>query len=170
MRSSISQLTHIAIRHLYSLVHSYQMYSFNAIHWLAPTSMLVSLTGGLLFAVGHHIFYAALDRSHVLPGSYHVIGTTISKQQFNISLGTTFAFFVRIFLCYAVSVSYIQIFWRNVRHAKKQSTIAEINWAASGLQNVFHLVEVRHGWKHLTLLLLAIIFWLVFIHHKHGRN
>jgi len=135
------------------------MPSTRAIHWLAPTSMLAALISGLLLAVVHHIFYANLNHHAVTTGSYSLNSMTMSKQQFNIAVGTALALLVRTSFSVAVTVAYTQVFWRSMRHSNQQPALAELDWAASGLDNVFQLFNFKRGWRRPSLVLLGLVFW-----------
>jgi hypothetical protein len=87
----------------------------------------------------------------------------MSKQQFNTSVGTALALLVRTFLALAVSAAYVQIFWRSAKKASKEPTLRELDYAAAGLENVFSLFNLRVAWKYPLLVLLAIVFWYVFL-------
>ncbi|KAF4626926.1 hypothetical protein G7Y89_g11231 [Cudoniella acicularis] len=123
--------------------------------------MVLALLGGFLLSLGHHLFYASLDRKSVPTGSYPFAGKTLPKQQFNIFVGTALAFFVRTFLAVAVSTAYVQIFWRSTKNAKQSPTLAELDWAKAGLANVFNLFNLKRASKYPLLVLLAVIFWCV---------
>jgi len=84
---------------------------------------------------------------------------TMSKQQFNIAVGTALALLVRTFLSVAVTVAYTQVFWRSMRNSKQQPALAELDWAASGLDSVFQLFNVKRGWRRPSLVLLGLVFW-----------
>ncbi|KAK5740520.1 hypothetical protein LTR17_004557 [Elasticomyces elasticus] len=139
------------------------MTRLTGIHWLAPTVMLASFTCGALLAVGHHIFYASLRGKPIPTEPYRPFrGASFPRQQFNTSVGTAFAFFIRIFLSIAAGTAYTQIFWRSFKGVKKQSpTLAELDWASAGLQNVFGVFNLKHGRGYPMLVFMAIIFWCV---------
>ena len=121
--------------------------------------MVIALLGGLLLALGHHLFYESLDGKTVPTGSYTIAGRELPKQQFNTSMGTAFALLVRISLAVAVSTAYVQIFWRSIKNTKQSPTLAELDSANAGLDNVFSLFNIKLGRKYPMLLLLAFIFW-----------
>ncbi|KAK5701737.1 hypothetical protein LTR97_004555 [Elasticomyces elasticus] len=139
------------------------MARLTGIHWLAPTIMLASFTCGVLLAVGHHIFYASLRGKPIPTEPYRPFrGASFPQQQFNTSVGTAFAFFIRIFLSIAAGTAYTQIFWSSIKGVKKQSpTLAELDWASAGLQNVFGVFNLKHGRGYPMLVVMAIIFWCV---------
>lgn len=121
--------------------------------------MILALLGGSLLALGHHLFYANLDHKAVQTGSYHFAGKKLSKQQVNTAVGTAFAFLVKVFLGFAVSAAYIQIFWRSTKNAKEYPTLTDLDWAKAALANIFSLFNLKIWWRYPLLLLLAAIFW-----------
>ena len=135
------------------------MTRLRSVHWLAPTIIIFALLTGLLLALGHHLFHASLDRKPVQTRFYSLAGKQLSKQQFNTSIGIALAFLVRTFLAAVVSTAYVQIFWMDTKDAKQSPTLVELDWANDGLDNIFNIFNLKLGWKHPLLLLLAVIFW-----------
>ncbi|KAK5679710.1 hypothetical protein LTS10_007658 [Elasticomyces elasticus] len=130
------------------------------IHWLAPTVMMASFVCGVLLALSHHIFYANLRGNAVPTEPYRPFkGASLPQQQLNTSVGTAFAFFIRVFLSIAAGTAYTQIFWRSVKGVKQSPTLAELDWASAGLQNVFGLFNLKHGRGYPMLVIMAVIFW-----------
>jgi hypothetical protein len=121
--------------------------------------MLVTCLGGCLVAVGHHLFYSSLDQTSVPTGRYAIAGRSLSKQQFNLFLGTSFAFLVKVLLCFAISVAYFQIFWKGMRCRKTPPTLSELDWGSSGLENILHLGNLKLAYRHPALVFLALVFW-----------
>lgn len=72
------------------------------IYWRAPASILLTFLVGLAFALGHHYFYRSLDGMGV--------STAAFDQEYNIGIGTAFAFLVRACLVIAVGDTYWQVF------------------------------------------------------------
>lgn len=84
--------------------------------------MVASLIVGFLFALGHHLFYASLDRQRAATTLEHygILGMNVSIQQFNTAVGTAFAFLVRASLMLSIAIAYFQIFmWSVVSHEKR---------------------------------------------------
>ena len=130
------------------------------IHWLSPSIMLLSILSGFLLILGHHFFYASLDRNDVSTHSSSIAGRNLSQQQLNISVGTAFALLVKICLAVAVSTAYIQIFWRTTRNAKPP-TLVELDLANAGLDNIFSLCNPKFWLRYPLLVVLGLVFWLV---------
>lgn len=134
--------------------------------WQAPSTITLSLIAGLLFAVGHHLFYQHLDSRKVASEDVRILGSRISPQQLNVAIGTAFAFLVKASLVTAVSTSYLQLLWRALLRAARGSTLGDLDTAFSGLNNIISLSKVWVWWRLPLLLALAIVAWCV----KHGTR
>lgn len=131
------------------------------IHWMAPATMVGAVTAGMLFAMGHHLFYASLAESKAPNKSYSIMGADVSRQQLNTAVGTAFGFLVKSFLTIAVSIAFVQALWRVIRVSKEGSTLASLDGAFSLLSNLHGLCRPT-AWAEFRLpLLLAIIAWFV---------
>lgn len=137
------------------------MATFRSVPWLAPATTLLALLTGSLLAMGHHFFYSSLANTSVPTGSYTFVGKSLPKQQLNTAIGTAFAFLVKAFLTVAVSTAYVQAFWRAMRSAEENPTLAELDCTSSALANALGLFDFKTWWMHPVLLLLTIIFWSV---------
>ena len=71
-------------------------------HWRVPTIMIGALLSGILFAIGHHLFYARYDGA-LVQGSM--------GQKWVNRIGTAFAFLVKMFLAIAAGSAYVQRQW-----------------------------------------------------------
>lgn len=135
------------------------------IYRTAPTLMVASLIVGTLFALGHHLFYAGLDRKHAptsLEG-YDVLGTNVSIQQFNIAVGTAFAFFVRACLMLSISIAYFQILiWSVGKHGTKGTKLVDLDVLTSALQDLVSLASFRSWRGRPWLWVLAVVTWYEF--------
>jgi hypothetical protein len=62
------------------------------VHWLAPTTMSLTLLSGFSLAFGHHLFYKSFDRKSVLTGSYTFAGREVIEAaiQYIYGHGTRF--------------------------------------------------------------------------------
>jgi hypothetical protein len=81
------------------------------IHWRAPSSVVLALAVGILFAFAHHLFYSSLANTLVPKSPYFIAGIAASPQQVNIAAGTALAFLVKSCLVSAVVIAYTQVFW-----------------------------------------------------------
>jgi hypothetical protein len=122
--------------------------------------MLLALFAGIALALGHHLFYQRLDGALVPAGSYDLAVRTVSRQQFNTGVGTAFAFLVKAALTIAVSIAYVQVFWRAAQVADKHPTLAELD-TLSTLSNLLGLFTTRAWYRKPLLLFLALTYWYV---------
>lgn len=127
--------------------------------WQAPTTIVLALLFGLLFAVGHHLFYKHLDGQKVAAEDLRILGSNISPQQLNVAIGTAFAFLVKASLVTAVSTAYFQLLWRALLRSASGSTLGNLDTAFSGLNNIFSLSKVWVWWRLPLLFALAIVAW-----------
>ena len=132
----------------------------NKIHWLAPTTIVLSLLVGTAFAVGHHLFYWNLDGDTAQNDNVYVLGTSVSRQQLNIAGGTAFAFIVKAALTTAVSIAYVQLLWRNLTRSSSQAaTLCTFNNLFAVFNNGFLLGKVWIWWRYPLLFCLAATAW-----------
>lgn len=128
------------------------------IHWLAPTSIIFGLLGGVLTALGHHFYYDSLSGTSA-EGDMTAVGYQISNQQFTSAAGTALAFTVRALRLFSVSIAYIQVLWRAARQSRESNTLNEIDAMFSILTNLFALWRASVWCKFPMLLLIALIGW-----------
>lgn len=81
----------------------------------APVTMAGLLLVEIALAIGHHFFYASLSGHTVLQCDDDNLG-----QQFNISVGTLFAFLVRVSLVGVIASAYAQHQWFDVQRNIRQ--------------------------------------------------
>lgn len=129
------------------------------IHWLAPATVLFALTAGILFALGHHLFYAGLNGKEVQSDHLDFLGTHVSKQQFNITVGTIFSYLVNFFLGTALATAYAQVFWRAL--LKSHATLETWDTAFSANANIFFLGKVWIWWQFPLLFVVLVVAWLM---------
>jgi uncharacterized membrane protein YhaH (DUF805 family) len=118
------------------------------IHWLAPTTILVSFVAGIGLAVGHHLFYYSLQNQP----------TADSSQQYNNAIGTAFSFLIRAALVIAISTTYWQVFWKKLHHDLPLSTIDSLAGILGSLQEFLSLKTLKASPLLVALVLLA---WLI---------
>lgn len=80
---------------------------YAGIHWKVPSTITISFVAAIFLASGHHLFYRSLDGA--------LVHRALFSQQFNVGIGTTFAFLVRALLVLSMGTTYWQIFWRTLR-------------------------------------------------------
>ena len=129
------------------------------IHWVVPATMVGALLLGLLFAVGHHLFYSSLAGTRPPIAIYKVAGSSFSGQELNTAVGTTFALLVRSCLVLAISLSYIQLVWYAVKSSGRELTVADMDKVTSALGNLLVVFNVFAWWRWPLVLLTAAVSW-----------
>ena len=113
--------------------------------------MLITFIAGILFAVGHHLFYLHLD--------HKIVSNTKYDQQMNIRIGTAFSYLVRASLGVAVSIAYWQVFWRTL--LRNQLPVSAIDSLANLLGGLLSLLDFTALRANPVLFFLAAISWLI---------
>lgn len=131
----------------------------HTIHWFAPACATGALFAGVLFMLGHHLFYKSLDGLPISDSM--VLGFDISEQQANIAIGTAMAFLAKSCLVVAVSTGFIQLFWYAVRVEETSAapTLDRIDALHSTLDNAFQMFNVRSWCSRPALMVLAGLTW-----------
>ncbi len=130
----------------------------NQFHWLAPATMVGSLGTGAALIVGHHLFYSYLDGKDISSG---VSLSYVSTQQANIAIGTAFAFLVRASLVLAVSIAFVQVFWRSFapKDECKPYRLKQLDSAFAVLGNITSMLNLPMWWRYPSIFLVASIAW-----------
>jgi hypothetical protein len=123
----------------------------SAVHWQAPTVIILAFVAGLAFALGHHAFYRNLDGQSV--------DDHLFDQQTNLAAGHTFAFLVRACLCIAIGVSYWQIFWGML--LRGTFAISHVDALTGLLGSVLDMANFRALKNRPVLVVLALSSWLI---------
>lgn len=130
-----------------------------------PAIIVLSLICGILLSLSHHFFYNSLAGKPTSTNNYSVLGTQYSGQQFNIAVGTTFAFLIKAILTLTISTAFYQVFWRIAKQEfeiKKPLTLEQLDAAFSGIENIFSFFIAPILWCRYPLLsFLAITAWYV---------
>lgn len=122
------------------------------------SSILLSLSVGVVFAAGHHAFYASLVGSPASDAEYTILSKwSVSKQQINLAIGTAFAFFVKACLAATVSMAYAQLFWASFKRASHAVTLGNVDNAFSALSSPLSILKVW-AWRQWPLLFLVALF------------
>lgn len=132
------------------------------IHWSAPSLMVASLLVGILLAVGHHLFYASLDRQRAVTTleNYGFLGMQVSIQQINTAVGTAFAFLVKASLMLSISIAYFQIFMWSVGNDEKKGTqLVHLDVMTSALHDLVSLLSFKTWLRRPWLWPLAVVAW-----------
>ncbi|KAK8023737.1 hypothetical protein PG993_011803 [Apiospora rasikravindrae] len=133
-------------------------------YWWTPFLMVASFLVGVMFAVGHHLFYASLDAKPTQGADFVFLGSTYSSQQFNLAVGTAFAFLVKAAFVFSVSIAYIQLFWRQLKYNTEKgrpSTVEHTDSLYSGLESLCSLFNAPVMYKYPVLFLVAAAAWLI---------
>lgn len=127
-------------------------------HWRAPASMLACLLAGTAFAIGHHYFNESLKGHTAKTASVRIAWFHVSRQQFNFTVGTAFAFLVQSALTASVSTAYSQLFWRRIRK-HPQTELSTMDTLFAGVSSPYGLFKVMVWWREPLLFVMAITFW-----------
>ncbi|KAI9710459.1 MAG: hypothetical protein M1812_007427 [Candelaria pacifica] len=134
------------------------------IYWWTPIMMVLSLLSGVLFALGHHLFYNSLVDRPTSTNHYTIRGTQHPGQQVNIAIGTAFAFLVKAAFVLAVSTAYYQVFWKRAKHdsrVQKPPILARLDTTFSGTTNFVSLLNVPVWFRYPLLFFMACTVWLI---------
>jgi hypothetical protein len=123
----------------------------SAVHWQAPTVIILAFVAGLAFALGHHAFYLNLEGQSV--------DDHLFDQQTNLAAGHTFAFLVRACLCVAIGVAYWQVFWGML--LRGTFAISHVEALAGSLGSILDMLNFGAMMNRPALLTLALLSWLI---------
>jgi hypothetical protein len=129
------------------------------IYWVAPATIIITLILGVLFSLGHHLFYNSLNGTQTPNNEYDFYITKVSPQQLNTSVGTAFAFLVNFALVAAISTGYVQLFWRSMIYRGQGATLDALDCAFSALGNIFAIFKVKVWYRHPLLFLVVCCCW-----------
>ena len=113
--------------------------------------MILSWLSGMALAIGHHFFYARLDRARV--------DETYTSQLWTVRIATGMAFLVKTLFVISAGVAYTQHQWLTTR--SKSFKIRQIDAMSSILANPLGFCETRAWVRFPALSLLAGITWSV---------
>lgn len=133
-------------------------------HWFAPCLAIGSFLAGILLAVGHDRFYLSLDGTEAAGSDYNLMGSRYSEQQFNLAIGTTFAFLVRSMLALSISVAFCQLFWRVANldsDSKRPPTLKRLDLAYSASSNILNIFYLPIWYRYPVLCCVAAASWYV---------
>ena len=136
------------------------MHTKNQIYFLSPISRIVALALGVVFAVAHHVFYLHLDGREADTGGYVIAGMfELSRQHLNNNAGIAFAFLVKAFLTTAVSIAFVQAFWRAllVDSSTRAPKLDVVDAIYSLLSSVRSMFSVAQWWRYPLVFVLALI-------------
>ncbi|KAF2170478.1 hypothetical protein M409DRAFT_51517 [Zasmidium cellare ATCC 36951] len=105
----------------------------------------------LLFTIGHHLFYTCLQGTPVDDGMF--------AQQYNLAIGSAFAFLVRASLVLSIGAVYWQLFWRTL--LSKDLPLETVDSLTSLLGSLVDLLLPRSWVGSPLLVAIAIVSWLI---------
>ncbi|KAA6415042.1 MAG: hypothetical protein FRX48_01793 [Lasallia pustulata] len=120
------------------------------VHWHAPATMISSFLLGLFFAIGHDRFYYHYDRRPV---------ESSFQQTVIVTVGTAFAFMVKMFLAISTATAFSQQIWLSLRC--RGESIHDIDNLFNILGNVLHFGKVTLWVRHWILALIALATWCI---------
>lgn len=125
--------------------------------------MVAALLVAVAFAIGHDAFYQSLNGKPVLNAQPIALlnssSLDVSDQQVYLSLGTLFAFLVKIFLGVSVSTVFDQFVWKSIQ--TQRTRIGIIDDLLLVLKNAFIVLNPQL-WKRSPIsMALALICWLL---------
>lgn len=121
------------------------------IHWRVPTTIAVAFLAGLLFAIGHHLFFASLAGS--------LLDENVFNQQHNLAIGSAFAFLVRAALVISIGATYYQVLWRTLLGSGLQ--LQTVDALAGLLESLINLASWQVWSTGPLLVFIAAIAWLI---------
>lgn len=116
-----------------------------------PATIVLSFLTAIFLAAAHHCFYKHLDGTVVREAAF--------SQQFNIGVGTGFAFLVRSLLVLSIGRTYWQMFWRTL--CSETLAIGNIDTLFGLLHNVHYFLKIFSLYRHPLLVCIAILAWTV---------
>ena len=129
-----------------------------ALGFWTSAGMFAALAVAVALAMGHHFFYAHLAGTTMPEGDFWKHSWfTLSRQQFNLTIGNAFAFLIKASLGIAVSIAYAQLFWQAIQ--SQPAKISSIDVMYSALSDLTTVARVKVWWRHPLLLLFVLIIW-----------
>ncbi len=125
----------------------------------APALMSLALVSAIAFSLAHHFFYAGLDGlpSSTVVHPFRGLDYNLSGQQFNLAVGTLFAFLVKALLGAACSISQRQAVWRSLR--TDSTELGTIDDLFVSQANLLALLRPRLWISNPISILLALVCW-----------
>ncbi|PON23682.1 hypothetical protein TGAM01_v207329 [Trichoderma gamsii] len=126
----------------------------------AGGTMAIMLLFGAAFAIGHHFFYQSLSGNPPPNVVYfRSFAGGLTGQQFNLAVGSVFAFLVNSALGVAIHTAANQALWVAIR--TKPSKLGVIDNLATATTNIWNVFDFRL-WKSSPIrMTLITIFWIL---------
>lgn len=119
------------------------------INWRVPSIMGLSIVFGMLFSVGHHLFYEYWDGKSVENAAL--------SQKWVLGAGTAFAFAVKVFCGVTTGTAYAQLLWRQLQ--KRSTPISDIDALFNILSGILGFFKVKMWIPRPLLLVTAAVTW-----------
>lgn len=129
------------------------------LYWVIPAPLVGSLVAGILFAVGHLVFYSSLKGSAPPVVDHSVANLRISGQVIDLAAGNTLALLVRFCLSLAISSSYTQLVWYAIKRSTHSRTVVDIDRITITLSNLLIMFDVTAWFRWPFLLPAALSSW-----------
>ena len=120
----------------------------HGIYMRSPVLMLLCFAAGNIAALGHHLFYS------------HYAGAVVgdaAEQEWNIRLGSVFAWILQLSLMASVWFAYTQWLWRTIK--RKGISVRAMNAAFDAQTSILALANTELATKMKTGFALALIAW-----------
>ncbi|ETS74716.1 hypothetical protein PFICI_13200 [Pestalotiopsis fici W106-1] len=118
---------------------------------LANTTLILIVTNlllGIIFAVGHHLFYASLDGEIV---------RSPSQQEWYLRIGTGLSFLVRALLSASIGSAYVQLIWHNLKSTT--TSIKGVDAILGVLHNIWDLTVWELWRTRPIVIVVALAIW-----------
>ncbi|KAF7356657.1 Catalase domain-containing protein [Mycena venus] len=127
--------------------------------WVPALTIIGSLLAGLLFAVGHHLYYSALDGKAV-DTTTALAGLKVYDQKWSSHVGTALAFLTKFFFSLCIGAAYVETLWKTARRPLGLS-IAGLDASFGLLNNPMNFLSTDLLFSAQFLIILAAISWLI---------
>ncbi|KAJ6581424.1 hypothetical protein B0H19DRAFT_506137 [Mycena capillaripes] len=127
--------------------------------WVPALTIIGSLLAGILFAVGHHLYYSSLSGKAV-DSTTALAGLKVYDQKWTNHVGTALAFLTKFFFAMCIGAAYLETLWKTARRPLGLS-IAGLDASFGLLNNPMNFLSTDLLFSAQILILLAAISWLV---------
>ncbi|KAF2094276.1 hypothetical protein NA57DRAFT_60907 [Rhizodiscina lignyota] len=120
----------------------------HGIYWRSPALMGSGWAAGVIFSIGHHLFYSHFNGL--------IVGST-NEEQWNIRIGSLFALVVKTMLTSSVWFAYTQWLWRTLK--RRAISLRGLDAAFSAEISIWSLLNHELILKVRMGAVLALIAW-----------
>ena len=117
-------------------------------HWIVPTLMASGLLLGIALTIGHHVFYASLDKQVILDND---------QQQWNTRIGTGLAFLVKTLLTASAGLAYTQLLWHTLK--SQPMTLQGVDALFGVVNNAWDFFNWELWRRGPDLAVIAAVLW-----------